>query len=187
MKQCNYFISKLCKEGKIDQARKVFDEMSERDNCLWTTMISGYVKCGMIKEARKLFDRTDAEKNVIVWTAMVGGYIKLNQIEEAERLFYEMPVRNVVSWNTMIDGFEKGLLNLSKLMWDLDRMLKEVPSYLLECFTVFLSPSGASRCFSLLVVLLSIYYLPVACNLQLCASHIPNLSHSGRSTRRFSP
>ncbi|WJX10591.1 hypothetical protein P8452_01291 [Trifolium repens] len=107
MKQCNYFISKLCREGKIDQARKVFDEMSERDTCLWTTMISGYVKCGMIKEARKLFDRTDAEKNVIVWTAMVGGYVKMNQIDEAEKLFYEMPVRNVVSWNTMIDGYAR--------------------------------------------------------------------------------
>nr|XP_012570533.1 pentatricopeptide repeat-containing protein At2g35030, mitochondrial isoform X1 [Cicer arietinum]XP_012570534.1 pentatricopeptide repeat-containing protein At2g35030, mitochondrial isoform X2 [Cicer arietinum] len=107
MKRCNFFISSLCKQGKIDEARKVFDEMSERDICLWTTMISGYIKCGMIKEARKLFDRSDAEKNVIVWTAMVSGYVKLNRIEEAERLFYEMPVRNVVSWNTMIDGYAR--------------------------------------------------------------------------------
>ncbi|CAI8605278.1 unnamed protein product [Vicia faba] len=107
MKRCNFFISRLCKEGKIDEARKVFDEISERDVCLWTTMISGYIKGGMIKEARKLFDRSDAEKNVIVWTAMVSGYVKMNQVEEAERLFYEMPVRNVVSWNTMIDGYAR--------------------------------------------------------------------------------
>lgn len=107
MKRCNFFISKLCKEGKINEARKVFEEMSDRDVCLWTTMIGGYIKGGMIKEARKLFDRSDAEKNVIVWTAMVSGYVKLNQIEEAERLFYEMPIRNVVSWNTMIDGYAR--------------------------------------------------------------------------------
>ncbi|KAJ1402197.1 Tetratricopeptide-like helical domain superfamily [Sesbania bispinosa] len=107
MKRCNFFISRLCKEGKIDEARKLFDEMAERDIGLWTTMISGYIKCGMIKEARKLFDRLDAKKNVVIWTAMVSGYIKLNQIEEAERLFYEMPLRNVVSWNTMIDGYAR--------------------------------------------------------------------------------
>ena len=107
MKRCNYFISKLCREGKINEARKVFDEMSQRDTCLWTTMISGYIKCGLINEARKLFDRPDAEKSVIVWTAMVSGYIKMNRIEEAERLFNLMPVRNVVSWNTMIDGYAR--------------------------------------------------------------------------------
>lgn len=107
MKRCNFSMSMLCKEGKIDEARKLFDEMSERDTCLWTTMISGYIKCGMIKEARKLFDRSDAMKSVVVWTAMVSGYIKSNQIEEAERLFYEMPLRNVVSWNTMIDGYAR--------------------------------------------------------------------------------
>ncbi|RYR43791.1 hypothetical protein Ahy_A08g040191 isoform E [Arachis hypogaea] len=105
MKQCNSFISCLCKEGKIDNARKVFDKISERDIGLWTTMISGYIKCGMIKEARKLFDRVDAKKNVVIWTAMVSGYIKSNMIKEAERLFHEMPVRNVVSWNTMMDGY----------------------------------------------------------------------------------
>ncbi|KAJ1393976.1 Tetratricopeptide-like helical domain superfamily [Sesbania bispinosa] len=107
MKRCNFFISRLCREGKIDEARKLFDEMAERDIGLWTTMISGYIKCGMIKEARKLFDRLDAKKNVVIWTAMVSGYIKLNQIEEAERLFYEMPLRNIVSWNTMIDGYAR--------------------------------------------------------------------------------
>lgn len=123
MKRCNFFISGLCKEGKIDKARKLFDEMAERDICLWTTMISGYIKCGMIKEARKLFDRSDAEKNVVVWTAMVSGYIKFNQIDEAERLFYEMPVRNVVSWNTMVDGYARNGRTMEAL--DLFRRMPE--------------------------------------------------------------
>ena len=97
MKRCNVFISRLCKEGKIDNVRKVFDEMPEWDIGLWTTMITGYLKYGMIREARKLFDRWDAKKNVVTWTTMVNGYIKFNQVKEAERLFYEMPLRDVVS------------------------------------------------------------------------------------------
>ncbi|KHN07251.1 Pentatricopeptide repeat-containing protein, mitochondrial [Glycine soja] len=125
MKRCNVFISRLCKEGKIDNVRKVFDEMPEWDIGLWTTMITGYLKYGMIREARKLFDRRDAKKNVVTWTAMANGYIKFNQVKEAERmserdvvswttiittlvqcgtLFDQMPVQNVVSWNAMIMG-----------------------------------------------------------------------------------
>ncbi|XP_061357232.1 pentatricopeptide repeat-containing protein At2g35030, mitochondrial [Gastrolobium bilobum] len=123
MKRCNFFISRLCKEGKIDDARKLFDEMAERDIGLWTTMISGYIKCGMIKEARKLFDRLDAKKNVVIWTAMVSGYIKFNQIKEAERLFYEMPLRNVVSWNTMIDGYARN--GQTQLALDLFRRMPD--------------------------------------------------------------
>ncbi|XP_057445265.1 pentatricopeptide repeat-containing protein At2g35030, mitochondrial-like [Lotus japonicus] len=107
MKDCNTSISRLCQEGRIDDARKLFDRMPERDLHLWGTMINGYIMCGVIKEARKLFDGPDAMKDVVTWTALVNGYVKLNQIEEAERLFYEMPERNVRSWNTMIDGYAR--------------------------------------------------------------------------------
>ncbi|KAL9331032.1 hypothetical protein ACSQ67_000642 [Phaseolus vulgaris] len=123
MKRCNLLIFRLCEDGKIDDARKVFDKMLERDIGLWTTMISGYLKCGMIREARKLFDRLDAKKNVVTWTAMIKGYIRLNQVKEAERLFYEMPLRNVVTWNTMIDGYARNGLTQQAL--DLFRRMPE--------------------------------------------------------------
>lgn len=83
----------------------MFDVMSERDVITWTAVITGYIRCGMIEDARKLFDRADAKKDVITWTVMVNGYIRLRRIKEAERLFLEMPVKNVVSWNTMIEGY----------------------------------------------------------------------------------
>ncbi|KAF5175280.1 Pentatricopeptide repeat-containing protein [Thalictrum thalictroides] len=101
----NWLITKLSREGKINEARKVFDEMPERDVVTWTTVISGYVKCGLVQEARMLFDEVDAKKNVVTWTALIGGYIRSKQISEAERLFDQMPDKNVVSWNTMISGY----------------------------------------------------------------------------------
>ena len=58
----NWLITKLRKDGRIYDARKMFDEMPERDVITWTTLITGYIKCGMIAEARKLFDRLDAKK-----------------------------------------------------------------------------------------------------------------------------
>ncbi|GLT40529.1 hypothetical protein SLA2020_146570 [Shorea laevis] len=101
----NWLITKLSREGKISEARKVFDEMPERDVMTWTTIISGYIKSGLLEEARKLFERVDAKKNVVTWTAMVSGYARVNRIVEAERLFKDMPVKNVVSWNTMIEAY----------------------------------------------------------------------------------
>lgn len=41
--------------GELVNARKVFDEISERDRVSWNSMISGYVKMGFAKEAVELF------------------------------------------------------------------------------------------------------------------------------------
>ncbi|KAG9455858.1 hypothetical protein H6P81_000366 [Aristolochia fimbriata] len=101
----NYLITKLCREGKMNEARILFDQMPERDVVTWTALISGYVKHGMLKEARILFDHPSALKNVITWTALLAGYFRFKQISEAEKLFEQMPERNVVSWNTMISGY----------------------------------------------------------------------------------
>lgn len=105
--RANSTISRLSREGRVLEAQKLFDKLPDPDVISWTALITGYVKCGMIDEARDFFDRVDAKKNVVTWTAMINGYLKMRRIMEAERLFNEMPEKNVVSWNTMIDGYVK--------------------------------------------------------------------------------
>lgn len=100
-------ITKLCQEGKISEARELFDEMLDRDVISWTALVSGYMKCGLLKEARELFNRVDAKRNVVTWTVMLSGYLKRERISDAERLFDEMPEKNAVAWNTMIDGYAR--------------------------------------------------------------------------------
>ncbi|XP_020883012.1 pentatricopeptide repeat-containing protein At2g35030, mitochondrial isoform X2 [Arabidopsis lyrata subsp. lyrata] len=100
-----WLIGKLCKVGKLAEARKLFDGLPERDVVTWTDVITGYIKLGNMREARELFDRVDSRKNVVTWTAMVSGYLRSKQLSVAETLFQEMPERNIVSWNTMIDGY----------------------------------------------------------------------------------
>ncbi|KAL8166704.1 hypothetical protein V2J09_008203 [Rumex salicifolius] len=117
----NDMISKFGREGRILDARKVFEEMPQRDVLTWTAMISGQLKCGFLSEARELFERVDSLKNVYTWTAMVRGYLKANQISEAERLFNLMPEKNVVSWNTMIDGYARNG-EIGKALMLFDRM-----------------------------------------------------------------
>ncbi|KAF8047460.1 hypothetical protein N665_3011s0006 [Sinapis alba] len=42
--------------GRIVEARKVFDEMPQRDVVTWNTMIERYCRCGFLDEAFKLFE-----------------------------------------------------------------------------------------------------------------------------------
>lgn len=115
----NWLITELSRKGSIHEARKVFDGMAEKDVVTWTTVITGYIKCGLIEEARKLFDSVDAQKNVVTWTAMMSGYVRQNRIFEAEQLFKEMPIKNVVSWNTMIEAYtKKGMIDKALKVFD---------------------------------------------------------------------
>ncbi|KAK7294488.1 hypothetical protein RJT34_17377 [Clitoria ternatea] len=44
------------KHGEIGDARKVFDQMLQRNMVSWTAMVVGYVTIGDVVEAKKVFD-----------------------------------------------------------------------------------------------------------------------------------
>ncbi|XP_010272256.1 PREDICTED: pentatricopeptide repeat-containing protein At4g02750-like isoform X2 [Nelumbo nucifera] len=100
----NARIQELGQLGRVDEARRIFDEMIQRDAVTWNCMITGYFNNGRINDARVLFDAF-AGKNVKTWTAAVTGYAKNGRIEEARQLFDLMPERNIISWNAMISGY----------------------------------------------------------------------------------
>ncbi|KAI8028914.1 Pentatricopeptide repeat-containing protein [Camellia lanceoleosa] len=102
--QSNKRIQELGRLGRVDEARKLFDDMIQRDSVAWNTMISGYSQNGRLEEARALFD-SFAGKNVRTWTSMLTGYAKYGRIEEARWVFESMPERNIVSWNAMVSGY----------------------------------------------------------------------------------
>ncbi|KAL0833317.1 PREDICTED: pentatricopeptide repeat-containing protein At4g37170 [Brassica oleracea var. oleracea] len=79
---CNRLMRMYAKCGSLVDARKVFDEMPQRDVCSWNVMVSGYAEAGLVEEARKVFDEMP-ERDSYSWTAMVNGYVKRDQPEEA--------------------------------------------------------------------------------------------------------
>ncbi|KAJ0041816.1 hypothetical protein Pint_18048 [Pistacia integerrima] len=93
-----------CKE--IECARKVFDEMTNRNVVSWTAMVVGYVIVGDLAEGKKMFDLMP-ERNIVSWNALIGGLVKIGDMSSSRKLFDEMPERNVISYTTMIDGYAK--------------------------------------------------------------------------------
>nr|AYM00503.1 pentatricopeptide repeat protein [Salvia miltiorrhiza] len=88
----NKILEMYCKCGSMSDARKLFDEMRERDLCSWNTLISGYARMGMLLEARELFDEMSDRDN-FSWTAMISGYVKHKQPADALEL-YRLMQRN---------------------------------------------------------------------------------------------
>ena len=90
----------------IFSARKLFDDMSDRNVVSWTAMVVGYISVGDLEEAKRLFNEMP-QRNVASWNAIICGLVKLGDLKGARRMFDEMPEWNVVSYTTMIDGYAK--------------------------------------------------------------------------------
>lgn len=90
--------------GCIGSARKVFDEMHERNVVAWNAVITACFRVGNVKDARKMFDLMPF-RDLTSWNVMLAGHVKEGELEHAKKMFLEMSVRDDVSWSTIIVGF----------------------------------------------------------------------------------
>lgn len=102
----NTVIGGYVKCGEIGNARRVFEEMPQRNGVSWSAMVGAYAGAGELDVAREMFDRMPAiGRNVVTWNSMVTGFARHGLLPLARKMFDEMPVRNLVSWNAMIRGY----------------------------------------------------------------------------------
>ncbi|MBA0739552.1 hypothetical protein Gogos_012813, partial [Gossypium gossypioides] len=75
--------------GRVDLAYLQF-EVSVKDHLpSRNAVIAGYIRNGMIEQARRLFDEM-AERDVSSWSSMIAGYAQSEQPNIALELFHEM-------------------------------------------------------------------------------------------------
>lgn len=92
--------------GLLSESRKVFDEMFERDNFSWTTMMNIHLRFGDKYSAKSLFQSVP-EKSIVAWNTMIIGLARLGDLETAVSMFTSMPERNLVSWTSMISCYSQ--------------------------------------------------------------------------------
>ncbi|RAL51453.1 hypothetical protein DM860_010955 [Cuscuta australis] len=63
---------------EIDDAGKVFDELHQRNELLWSLMLVGYVQCNLTNDALRIFKKMPC-RDVIAWTSLISGYSKTQQ------------------------------------------------------------------------------------------------------------
>ncbi|KAF6145261.1 hypothetical protein GIB67_041456 [Kingdonia uniflora] len=95
--ECDLFVSNslidmYCKCLCVESAHWVFNEMLERDEVSWNTIIAGYVCCGDMVMARELFDGMPIRRNVVCWTTLINGYGREGNVGEMFGLFLQMLV-----------------------------------------------------------------------------------------------
>jgi pentatricopeptide repeat protein len=127
----NALISGYDRHGLGEDALKCFRQMQDegiRPNAI--TYISVLKACGLVgcleigKEIDAKFRKQKSlRNNIALGTALVDMYVKCDSVEKARDVFEQLPVQNVVTWNSLIAGYaQKGLvhktLELYRMMQD---------------------------------------------------------------------
>ncbi|XP_058112760.1 pentatricopeptide repeat-containing protein At3g62890-like [Magnolia sinica] len=74
------------------------------DLFLQNTIIHMYACCGVLDDARLLFEKMP-QRDVVSWNILITQFTKQGEMGTAKELFDEMPERSVTSWTAMIAGY----------------------------------------------------------------------------------
>ncbi|KAK1277112.1 Pentatricopeptide repeat-containing protein [Acorus gramineus] len=120
-------LSSYSENGSIDSAKRVFDEMREKDLVAWNSMISCYVRAGLHDEARKVYDfmrYSEVGPDGFTLVALLSSCAEagaLNFGVRLHRLANESGLcdRNVIVCNALVDMYAKcGRLDLAWGVFD---------------------------------------------------------------------
>ncbi|KAG7652935.1 Pentatricopeptide repeat [Arabidopsis suecica] len=109
----------------VSHARKLFDEIPERNAVVWNAMISHYTHCGKIQEAVELYEAMDVMPNESSFNAIIKGLVGTEDGSYKAIEFYRK----------MIDfRFKPNLITLLALVSACSaigafRLIKEIHSY----------------------------------------------------------
>nr|GMD52023.1 pentatricopeptide repeat-containing protein At2g22410, mitochondrial-like [Ipomoea batatas] len=122
----NALISMHASCGELDEAEKLFDEMSNRDLVSWNSLICGYSQCNRYDDVLRLFDamraaNVEADRVTMVKVVLACSYVGGSEtIESVVKYIEANGVEiDVYLGNTLIDMYGKrGLVGLARKTFD---------------------------------------------------------------------
>lgn len=97
-----------CQTGDFESVIRIFREMEEIDLFSFGIVLracAGLAALRLGKEVHCQYIRRSGCKDVIIESALVDLYAKCGCVDFAQQIFLQMPVRNLITWNSMISGF----------------------------------------------------------------------------------
>ncbi|XP_074316233.1 pentatricopeptide repeat-containing protein At3g48250, chloroplastic-like [Silene latifolia] len=112
----------LCNTGRLDEAKKIVQEMSiagyKPDNITYSQEVFGLCSQRRFEEASNLLDQMEAEgcvPDIKTWTILLQGYCAATQVDQALSCFYRMLEKNVNPDPEMLETLLYGFLAENKL------------------------------------------------------------------------
>ncbi|PKA66683.1 Pentatricopeptide repeat-containing protein [Apostasia shenzhenica] len=107
--QVIYLTKKITEHGRngdVAKAMELFDQMPQRNQVTWNSMLSVLINAGRLCSALQLFEEMP-KKNSTSYTSLIAGLSGSGLVSEARRIFDSMPFSdvNVFSWTAMISCY----------------------------------------------------------------------------------
>ncbi|XP_010272643.1 PREDICTED: pentatricopeptide repeat-containing protein At5g46460, mitochondrial [Nelumbo nucifera] len=110
-------ISYHIQNERLEEARRLFDEITSPDVYLYTMMIARYSRSQRLDDALELFCKMPV-RDVASWNSMMKGCLDCGNLVIARKLFDEIPERNVISWTTILNGFlQFGKIEMAEVLF----------------------------------------------------------------------
>ncbi|XP_030507399.2 pentatricopeptide repeat-containing protein At2g13600 isoform X1 [Cannabis sativa] len=124
-------VLKACARLKaVEKGRKVHFRIRGtsliRDIRVGTAIVDFYGKCGLVDDAREVFDQMGV-KDIVLWNAMIYGYVGCCSFEKAIKLFMEMQKEGLKPNSRTIVGLLSACREVYKL-----RLGQEIHGYCLR-------------------------------------------------------
>ncbi|KAK7318822.1 hypothetical protein RJT34_03529 [Clitoria ternatea] len=119
--------------GLYEEAITLFDEMQSKgyspDTYVMTSVINACAYSDSLDKGRDVHNyikKNNMELDLPVSNALMNMYAKCGSMEEASSVFSQIPVKDIVSWNTIIGGYSQNLLpsEALKLFVDMQKQFK---------------------------------------------------------------
>ncbi|KAI3844534.1 hypothetical protein MKX03_006919 [Papaver bracteatum] len=117
-----------CQNGDLESVIGIFREMEKTDDLYsFGTVLRACAGLAVVRQGKEVhcqYLKKRGWRDVVVESALVDLYAKCGLIDYAHRVFKEVPVRNSITWNSMICGYaQNGKVEEALSMFN--KMIKE--------------------------------------------------------------